>query len=53
LTTILSRIFYGVRPLDLVTVLGGAVVLTVTTLVASSWPARRAMHVDPMATLRR
>ncbi len=53
LTTILSRIFYGVRPLDLVTVLGGAVVLTVTTLVASSWPARRAMHVDPMVTLRR
>ena len=53
LTLMLSRIFYGVRPLDLVTVIGGAVVLTATALVASSWPARRAMHVDPMSTLRR
>ncbi len=53
LTLMLSRIFYGVRPLDFVTVLGGAVVLTATALIASLWPARRAMHVDPMVILRR
>jgi ABC-type lipoprotein release transport system permease subunit len=53
LTMMLSRIFYGVRPFDLTTVLGGAALLIVTALVASWWPARRAMHVDPMVTLRR
>ena len=53
LTMILSRIFFGVRPFDLATVLGGAVLLTATALVASWWPARRAMNVDPMVTLRR
>src|SRR5262245_39164104 len=53
LTMTLSRIFYGVQPLDLASVLGGAVLLTATALVASWWPARRAMHVDPMTTLRR
>ena len=53
LTMILSRIFFGVRPFDLWTFLGGATLLTATALVASWWPARRAMHVDPMATLRR
>ncbi len=53
LTMTLSRIFFGVRPFDVVTVLGGATLLIATALVASWWPARRAMHVDPMATLRR
>jgi putative ABC transport system permease protein len=53
LTMMLSRIFYGVRPFDPTTVLGGAALLIVTALIASWWPARRAMHVDPMVTLRR
>jgi ABC-type lipoprotein release transport system permease subunit len=53
LTMFLSRIFFGVRPFDLETVLGGAALLTATALVASWWPARRAMNVDPMVTLRR
>ena len=53
LTMLLSRIFFGVRAFDLATVLGGAVLLTATALVASWWPARRAMSVDPMAILRR
>ena len=53
LTLTLSRVFFGVRAFDLTTVLGGAVLLTATALVASWWPARRAMSVDPMAILRR
>ena len=53
LTMILSRIFYGVRAFDIPTVLGSATLLIGTALVASWWPARRAMHVDPMVTLRR
>jgi putative ABC transport system permease protein len=53
LTMILSRVFFGVRPFALETVLGGAALLIATALVASWWPARRAMNVDPMVTLRR
>jgi putative ABC transport system permease protein len=53
LTMLLSRIFFGVRPFDLEIVLGGAALLTTTALVASWWPARRAMRVDPMVMLRR
>jgi putative ABC transport system permease protein len=52
-TVFLSHIFYGVRAFDLSTVLGGAALLTATALVASWWPARRAMRVDPMVMLRR
>jgi len=53
LTMMLSRVFYGVRAFDLTTILGGATLLILTALVASWWPARRAMNVDPMVTLRR
>ena len=53
LTMILSRIVFGVRPFDFETILGGAVLLIATALAASWWPARRAMNVDPMVTLRR
>jgi putative ABC transport system permease protein len=53
LTMLLSRIFYGVRAFDLTTVIGGAALLIATALIASWWPARRAMQVDPMVTLRR
>jgi hypothetical protein len=52
LTLMLSRIFFGVQPFDLMTVLGGAALLAATALAASWWPARRAMNVDPMAVLR-
>jgi hypothetical protein len=52
LTAFLSSIFLGVRPFD-GAVLGAAVVLLASvTLLSSWWPARQAMHVDPMVTLK-
>jgi putative ABC transport system permease protein len=53
LTAFLSSIFLGVRAFE-GTVLGAAVALLGTvTLLSSWWPARRAMRVDPMVTLKR
>lgn len=52
LTAFLSSIFLGVRAFD-GTVLGAAAVLLGgMTLLSSWWPARRAMRVDPMVTLK-
>jgi putative ABC transport system permease protein len=52
LTLFLASIFAGVRAFD-VSVLGAAVfVLGAVTLLSCWWPARRAMRVDPMVTLK-
>jgi putative ABC transport system permease protein len=52
LTAFLSSIFLGVRAFD-VRLLGAAVALLGSvTLLASWWPACRAMRVDPMVTLK-
>ena len=52
LTAFLSSIFLGVRAFD-PRLLGAAVALLGgVTLLASWWPARRAMRVDPMVTLK-
>jgi putative ABC transport system permease protein len=52
LTAFLASIFRGVRAFDPV-VLAGAVALLAGVALLSSWlPARRAMRVDPMVTLR-
>jgi ABC-type antimicrobial peptide transport system permease subunit len=52
MTTMLSSIFFGVRPFDLRVFAGAAAVLIVTAILASWWPARRAMTMDPMSVLR-
>lgn len=52
MTSLLSRIFFGVRPFDPRIMMGAALLLAATALFASWWPARRAMKLDPMAVLR-
>lgn len=52
MTSLLSAIFFGVRPFDPRIMAGAATLVAGTALFASWWPARRAMKVDPMAVLR-
>jgi ABC-type lipoprotein release transport system permease subunit len=52
LTAFLSSIFLGVRAFDVRLLAAAVALLGGVTLLASWWPARRAMHVDPMVTLK-
>jgi predicted permease len=52
LTRFLSSFLYGIRPADPVTFVGVIIILTGIGLLASYIPARRAVRVDPMSTLR-
>jgi putative ABC transport system permease protein len=52
LTRLLRSMLFGVNPLDPLVLVPVAVLLFVVALVASWWPARRAMQVDPMLALR-
>jgi ABC-type antimicrobial peptide transport system permease subunit len=51
-TRYLRALLFGVGPLDWVTFVGVAMLLTVTALFASYLPARRATRADPMMALR-
>ena len=51
-TRTVSSLVYGVSTVDPVTFLGVPLVLVVVTIVASYFPARRAMRVDPVEALR-
>ena len=52
LTPLLSKLLFGVHPTDVGTYVGGAILLSVSALVASFLPARRTMRMDPMVALR-
>jgi ABC-type lipoprotein release transport system permease subunit len=52
LTAFLSSIFLGVRAFDVRLLAATVALLGGVTLLASWWPARRAMRVDPMVTLK-
>ena len=49
---LLSSSLYQTSRYDVPTLLLAPLILFLATLCASYWPARRAMHVDPMALLR-
>jgi ABC-type antimicrobial peptide transport system permease subunit len=52
LTAFLASIFLGVRAFDVSVLATASAVLGGVSLLSSWWPARRAMRVDPMITLR-
>jgi ABC-type antimicrobial peptide transport system permease subunit len=52
LTRLLSSLLYGIAPDDPTTIVTAAVLLAAVGLTACYIPARRAMRVDPIASLR-
>jgi predicted permease len=52
LTFLLSNTMFGVRPADPLAIGGAAALLICTALAASYLPARRALRLDPLASLR-
>jgi ABC-type antimicrobial peptide transport system permease subunit len=52
LAQLIAKILYGVSPIDPLTFIVVAVVLTLVALAACYIPARRAMRVDPIIALR-
>jgi ABC-type lipoprotein release transport system permease subunit len=51
-TQVMRALLCGVSPLDPVTFLAVPLMLATSTLIASGLPARKAMSVNPMETMR-
>jgi predicted permease len=49
---LLAALLYGIGFADPLTFMGGAAILLLVALLACYWPARRAMHLDPVKVLR-
>ena len=52
LSPVLASFLFGLKPTDLLTFAGGALVLCTVAAVASFIPSRRAARVDPLVALR-
>ena len=52
LTRYLTTLLFGVKPIDVVTFVGVAVILSAVVFVACIVPARRATKIDPLEALR-
>lgn len=52
MTRVIAGLVAGVSPTDPITFIGTAIVLALTGLVASYFPARRATRIDPLMALR-
>ena len=52
LTRYMTTLLFGVKPVDVITFVGVAIVLTAVVFVACLIPARRAAKVDPLEALR-
>jgi len=51
-TRYLTTLLFGVKPIDVVTFVGVAIVLGLVVLVACVVPARRAARIDPLEALK-
>ena len=52
LTRYMTTLLFGVKPIDVITFVGVAVMLTAVVFVACLVPARRAAKIDPLKALR-
>jgi macrolide transport system ATP-binding/permease protein len=52
MTGLLAGMLYGVQPLDPVSFIGGAVIFVAVAALASFFPARRAVSINPVEALR-
>jgi predicted permease len=52
ITRYMAALLFGVKPIDVITFIGVAVVLAIVVLVACLVPARRAAKIDPLEALR-
>ena len=52
LTRLITRLLFGVKPTDVPVFCAVAVLLATIALLASYWPARRALSIDPIVALR-